>query len=361
MKAGAKYTAILLAVMLLCSGAAMVWHRSRKKEPVSPPAGIWEMEFTFEKRSSGELLHALVDTVTENGADVTIRKRNGLLNDPDTIEVTETYSMDRTKYEALVELLRAYPLNEIVNAPRKSSFGGNIGMELRICEGEKNLYIGNLHSFPDGLPPMRELLYTELYNFFNAIASSDDRMDSVRTEQMPDPRTDPKYSERTVLHFGREVSLVPGTGYDNDYGAEIDYGDKKWWIEDGYVGEYVMTDADKNCTDVTESAASFVILEDGTFRLTINDILYTGTLPKARCYKVAPGGRYKASAPGKQDDQSFSFDFNGEYNSDVDSDEEPFTAEEELNVLRSHIYLECHSEPHPHVREPRYMEMTRVC
>jgi len=360
MKAGGKCTVLLLVLAMLCSGAVLLWKHEKKREEPPHPAGIWEIEFKYEKRSSGELLHALVGSVSENGAEATIRKRNGRANDPKTVEVIGTYSMDSKQLEELTYLLRKYPVEEIMNAPRRHSFGGNIGLELRIRDGDKNLYIGNLNAFPDSLPPMRELLYTELYNFFNAFVSADEKMKSVWTEQLPDPAADPKYGARTVLHFGKEVSLVPGTGYGDNYGDEIDYGDRKWWIEEGYVGSYIMTEEDKMLKMITEDSASFIIREDGSFELTLDGTLYTGNFGTTRYYKQSPGGRYEKSAPGAKDDQAFSFDFNGEISDESLDDTDILTEEEETKQLKAHIYLECHSEPHPFVRNPRYVEMTRV-
>lgn len=373
MKKRIVFTVILAAVF--CAGAVLAGcaKKTASKATESPKKAAemnsnesFEVEFNFERRSDGELLHALVNNVTSKGASVEIHKRKGRPNYPDTKDVTKTYEISLEQLKQLKDILHRYPLQEVSQGRKSGSYGGNICQTLRVVDGDTHYYINDFVIFPDGLPPMKELVYTDFYNFFNDIASADEAMLAVKTKPLPDPHDNPKYADRVVEQFGKKVHLVPGTGSDNNRSAEIVYGDKKWWIEEGYVGHYVMTDRDKKMTngpEITEESASFCVNEDGSYELVMNGVAFAGKLSTKRYYKDPPGGVYEPVVPDTGERQGFSFDFNGYLgmfeDDEIDEDREP-TQEEELAALRRHIYVQCHGEPHPHVVEPRYMEMTRV-
>ena len=91
---------------------------------------------------------------------------------------------------------------------------------------------------------------------------------------------------------GKKVKLVPGTGNSVLTGAEINYGDKKWWIEEEFVGRFESTQSSlKQTSEETEEGveikAAMKIEKDGNFTLKINDTEYVGSLGVQRLYQVA--------------------------------------------------------------------------
>ena len=88
---------------------------------------------------------------------------------------------------------------------------------------------------------------------------------------------------------GKEVRLVPGTGNTVLDGAEIDYGDKLWWIEEELVGTFESTPQSLEITKQNTEAgipisASMHIRNDGNFTLTIDKTEYIGSLSPERLY-----------------------------------------------------------------------------
>lgn len=139
----------------------------------------------------------------------------------------------------------------------------------------------NTH-FPETLPPEEDIMYFELFNFFNDLIASEEGWEDVVGENLPDPRDNPAYYERTVTWFGKEVRLVPGTGiyYEDGTRAEIDYEGKDWWVEEGFLGGWTL-DIDRT-EDV--SSASFKVNEDGSVSLTVDGGDYEGRLSDVRRY-----------------------------------------------------------------------------
>jgi hypothetical protein len=113
--------------------------------------------------------------------------------------------------------------------------------------GEKMIYVPWDAIFPETLPPQEDILYFELYNYFNDLISDDPEWEEVVSENMDDPRDNPAYGERNVMQYGKEVRLVPGTGVysENGAGAEIDYSDLKWWLEEGFTGTWTLSEEDR--------------------------------------------------------------------------------------------------------------------
>lgn len=112
--------------------------------------------------------------------------------------------------------------------------------------------------------------------------------EEVRTENLEDPRNNPAYGERMVNQYGKMVRLVPGTGTvtKDGCGAQIDYQGKQWWVEENFVGTYMMTEQDrsdsKGLNPVPE--VSLVVSEDGTVLFTEDGEQRSGCLLQTRCY-----------------------------------------------------------------------------
>ena len=86
----------------------------------------------------------------------------------------------------------------------------------------------------------------------------------------------------------KDYPLIPNYGEESHYGEVIDFGDEDWWVVEGYVGSYAMTEEDYEESygvyDVSE--ASLVIAADGSVVLEIDEEHYEGTLPEEGIYST---------------------------------------------------------------------------
>ncbi len=245
--------------------------------------GITEIHLTYDK-SVGEQFYLEADVVkmSEKGADIIMTKRTG----PDNSlgkKKKDTVKIDKEKLDELFEILGRYDLEGYTGLQAAGTTTPPY-RTLFVLNGDKVVYSVCFNTqFPKTLPPEEDIMYFELFNYFNDIIAGEEGWEEVVGENLPDPRDEPAYYERTVTWFGKEVNLVPGTGvgYDDGKYAVIDYGDKKWWIEEGFTGEWIL-DKD-NAEDV--SYASMTVNDDGEVQLTVDGVLYNGTLDEVRRLK----------------------------------------------------------------------------
>ena len=86
----------------------------------------------------------------------------------------------------------------------------------------------------------------------------------------------------------RTFPLIPNYGEASYYGEVIDFGDEDWWVVEGYVGAYTMTEEDFEDSYGVSSAAkvNLVIGEDGSVVLDIDEEHYEGKLPEDGIYSL---------------------------------------------------------------------------
>lgn len=245
--------------------------------------GVTEVHLTYDKNYGDQFyMDADVVKMSDKGAKLKITKRIG----PDNYTGTKkegTIDLDKSQVDELFEIMGRHDLQSFTNYPAYGSISGPV-RTLFVLNGDNIVYsvCFNTH-FPETLPPEEDIMYCEMFNFFNDLIANEDGWEDVVGENLEDPRNNPAYYDRTVTWFGNEVKLVPGTGTYHEDGryAEIDYEGKKWWIEEGFIGEWTL---DKEKTEDV-SAASLTVNEDGSLLLTVDGVIHKGTVGEIRRYK----------------------------------------------------------------------------
>lgn len=244
--------------------------------------GMTEVHMTYDNFSGDQFfMDADVVKISDKGASVKISKRVGP-NNYTGKKKEGTIKIDKNQVDELFDILERYDLEGYTQLPA----GGSIGTPSRtlsVLKKDDLVYHVSFNTyFPKTLPPEEDIMYFELYNFFNDLIANESGWEEVVGDNLSDPREEPAYYERTVTWFGKEVNLVPGTGvgYKNGKYGQIDYEDKNWWIEEGFVGEWTLDK--ENSEDVSD--ALLIVNEDGTIVLTTDGIEYKGELSKIRRY-----------------------------------------------------------------------------
>lgn len=133
------------------------------------------------------------------------------------------------------------------------------------------------------LPEERFGAFNRLYTYLTSFVSGFDR-------KMPGDIGAPAAPIIKTVH-GKEVRLVPGTGNSVQAGAEIDYGAKKWWIEEEFNATFKTTPkslklCDGQFRNEAVTSAEITIDDNGNFVLHINQNEFIGSLDRTRKYGV---------------------------------------------------------------------------
>lgn len=252
-----------------------------------PEGEITGLRFSYDNFSGDPFcLNVFVEDMTDDGAKAEISKRVGPANSTGhTME--GTLALDADQVRALREILASRDLAAWSALPTKSS-ASSPSRSLIVFSGEKTLYdIPWNARFPETLPPEEDVFYTALYNLFNGLITAAPGWEAVSSPDLDDPGAEPAYTERSVTWFGKEVKLVPGTGVGSadGRGAEIDYEDKSWWAEEGFVGRWTL---DRECpTDAPEApeSASLKVFPDGSAEFKLNGVKWTGSVSPVRRFE----------------------------------------------------------------------------
>ena len=288
------YIAILAGVLIM--GLIFGCAKKEKGMPLGD-SRITEMNFSYDTTELYMYVHA--EKIGPDSAKVTINKRVGPMN-----YTGHTHKGDLTlsgeQVKTLFDIFSRYDLKAWTNLPSRSSVSGP-ARALVLLDGDDIAYdiMWNAR-FPETIPPEEDIFYFELYNFFNGLIYDAPEWAEVRSENLDDPRDDPIYKGRTVTWFGHERALVPGTGSSDDYGAEIDYGDEKWWIAENFVGTWIMTGEQSRQTfgmgmiagdpmspagaDPYPAEATLTVGTDGSVTLEIEDTVWTGSVASNKRY-----------------------------------------------------------------------------
>lgn len=287
-----------LFILLIAGGVcAMILSACKKSVPVrenNAPVqeGIWKVILDYDMYSGNEFrLYAVAADFDENGAQAHVEKRVGPMNYTGVSKVGELH-LSRSQADALLEILSRYDL-KAYSALRHKGTGSAPSRSLMVFDGAEQYDVAWDAVFPETIPPEQDVMYFELFNFFNDRIREEPGWEDVCSENLKDPRDNPAYAERIVSHFGREVRLAPGTGtsYADGRGARIDYGDAIWWLEEGFIGVWRMSEQDAQENDCSAAAAEFRVGADGQITLTLDGEVWTGTLPDTRYYKEGTGAR----------------------------------------------------------------------
>ena len=303
-----RWILILMGVIaMLCSGC-------QQKPPAAPtpaaptpaaptpaaetpaaetPAGkeITGLRFEYDMYAGDEFcLNAYVEDLSSDGARLELRKRVGPMNSTGRTMEGEL-TLDARQAAALLDLLGRYDLAAWSALPTRSAAAAP-SRSLIVFSGTEKLYdIPWNARFPETLPPQEDVMYCELFNFFNDLVSAAPGWETVRSENLSDPRDNPAYAARTVRWFGRDVELVPGTGTGHEDGrfAEIDYAGKAWWTEEGFVGRWTL-DREHPTDDINAPGnAELTVSADGTALLSLDGEDWPGRLSEVRRYLDSAG------------------------------------------------------------------------
>ena len=245
------------------------------------------LRFIYDKFSGDQVyLNAYVEGMSETGGKVTLIKRVGPMNyTGHKMEGELEFSGEQAA--RLREILTGYDLEAWSQLPTGGS-GASPSRSLIVFRGDVILYNVMWNArFPETLPPQEDILYFELFNFFNDLVAAEPGWEEVVSDNLEDPRDNPAYYERTVTWFGNEVKLVPGTGtyYEDGRYAEIDYEGRDWWIEEGFTGKWEL-DVDEPTLgglNIPESAA-LTVYEDGTLEFVLDGEVWQGEVYGKRKY-----------------------------------------------------------------------------
>ncbi len=294
----------LLTTLLLC-GVCLLLISCRKgmtpgetAEPVQRPEGIWEVDFRYDMYSGERFaLEAKITDITPEGSRLQIEKRVGPMNYTGHSKQGEL-DLDAEHTAALLEILSRYDVKSWSELPTRG-YGTAPDRTLIVFSGEESWAVSYDTVFPETIPPLEDILYMELYNFFNGLIRDIPDWSEVQSPDLPDPRENPAYGEREVVWFGRQVRLVPGTGiFAGDQGAEIDYGEEKWWLLEGFTGAWSLSESWRE--EASHASASLSVREDGSVTLTLEDKVWTGTLGEKRYYREAIGVRLTCEGEGSR-------------------------------------------------------------
>lgn len=297
-----------ILIFIMVGAMAMTFIGCKKKEePIvsditsgevtdADSSSVTGLGFDYEMYSGNQFrLKADVKEMSENGAKVTIMKSVGPSNYMGHKKEGE-FKLDKEQVQKLNEILGRYDLKAWSELPLAGS-GVSPSRSLIVFGGDKVLYNINWNTkFPKTLPPEDDIMYFELFNFFNDIISDEEGWEEVKSDNLDDPRENPAYYERKVTWFGNEVKLVPGTGryYEDGRYADIDYEGKKWWIEEGFVGTWTL-DEEKKPDEMSPlySEVLLTVNEDGTAILKVESEEWHGEVSQKRRYKDDLGISFK--------------------------------------------------------------------
>ena len=243
---------------------------------------ITKVHFTYDNFSGNQFyLDVIVDKISEKGAKAEISKRVGPNNYTGS-KKEGTIKLDADEVEELLDILGRYDLEAFTNY---QAYGVSYSPSRTLCvfSGKNMIYDVRFNTqFPKTLPPEEDIMYAELYNFFNDLVAKEPGWEEVVNDNLKDPRDNPAYYDRTVTWFGNEVKLVPGTGiyYEDGSLAEIDYEGKDWWVVEGFVGEWFI---DKVRTEYIKDA-SLKVNEDGSAILKVDQKEYSAKTSDVRIY-----------------------------------------------------------------------------
>lgn len=264
-------------------------------ENVKPLCDLQEISFRYGLYD-GTLIEAQVTGFGPFGAQVAFTKQKGASR-RDEIQTREaSFYIDEQQVEELRQLLLSLDM-PMLNTLRRDTYGYGAGVHLKVQSGYKTYYIDQLTKFPKQVPPLSDVVYVPLYNHFNKLSMQDAALAEIELDMLLDPFLDPVNNPRTVLLYGKERSLVPGTGYADGYRATVDYEGKQWWVEENFVGRWLMTEEDKLVSDpmigekyyMTNKSAELVILEDGTGTFTLDGAEHDIKLSEDFIYHIGGG------------------------------------------------------------------------
>ncbi len=282
---------VIAALAIGCGRKAKTEQEGPSSETQPGQERVTGLRFIYDMYSGDQFyLSVFVEHMSDDGAKATVEKRVGPMNYTGR-KAEGSLTLSGEQAQTLREILERYDLKAWSELPSKSS-GSAPSRSLIVFSGKDTLYDVAWNAlFPKTLPPQEDIMYAELFNFFNDILAQTPGWEEVRSANLDDPRDNPAYAPRTVVWFGNEVKLVPGTGTahaDGSY-AEIDYEGKDWWIEEGFVGRWTLDPDEPTAAPNPPERALLTVREDGTVLLVLDGEEWSGKLSGVRRYRDSAG------------------------------------------------------------------------
>lgn len=257
-------------------------------DPIDPEK-VSRIVFDYDSFSGSQFeINAIVTDITSEGALLQITKTVGPMNYTGSGKEGKVL-LNKRQTEKLLDILCRYDIKRYSSLQKRGS-GSSPSRSIWVFEGEQRYAVSFDTIFPAPAdpftPPEEDIMYFELFNFFNGVIRNEPGWEEVRSDDLPDPRQNPAYGERIVEHFGHEVKLVPGTGVDYEDGrsALIDYGDRIWWLEEGFTGSWTMSADDREYDYKTCEDAKLSVDDAGRAVLTLDGVEWKGSLGYNRYY-----------------------------------------------------------------------------
>lgn len=268
-------------------------------ESVHPLCNLQEVSFRYGLYD-GTMIEANITSINRFGGNISFIKQKGASHRDDIVTREASFYLNEEQVEELRRLLFSFDLPKL-NALPRGTYGYGAGVHLKVVSGYKTYYIDQLTKFPKQVPPLADTVYIPLYNYFNKISLLKNELAQIELDMLLDPYLDPVNNPRTVFLYGKERSLVPGTGNAEGYRATVDFEGKKWWVEENFVGTWRMTEEDKLVSDpgigeryyITNKSAELIILEDGTGTFTLDGATHDIKLSEDFIYYI--GGGFSAT------------------------------------------------------------------
>ena len=120
--------------------------------------------------------------------------------------------------------------------------------------------------------------------------AQENAQESVEETAGQEAASEPAVVEATVNWHGQEKTIRVKDGQEDYTGAVIDYGEKNWWVEEGFVGQYTMTETTSTLEGTTESFSELTVYENGNVVWVTDGDVYSGELLSSRYYGDAAHG-----------------------------------------------------------------------
>ena len=283
-KKAAVITGVIL--MLLFFGCAKA---GTEETPVTAESGITEFYFSYDNFSGDQFrLDARAESFKDSNVVLAIEKRIGPMNYTGKSK-KGLIRLSEEEGKTLMELLHRYDdrIREWSQLKRSGSTASP-SRSLMIWEDGQRYVVSFDTVFPETNPPEEDIMYYELFTFFNGLLKNKPGWEEVVGVELKDPRNNPAYYERTVMTFGHEVPLKEGTGtyHADGRGATLDYGDDLWWQMEGFTGTWEIGSSDaypdlENSSDT----CTMTVEEDGSVTLVLDSETWKGKVSDKRIYK----------------------------------------------------------------------------
>lgn len=128
------------------------------------------------------------------------------------------------------------------------------------------------------LPPVQDYVFYQLYTCLRYYIDG-------YAANLPYPLGADRPRDTVEVH-GREIPILAGSGDPFITNAILDYGNRKWWVEEELVGNYSLVPGACESAGRVETAA-LQITNDGDIILTVNGWTLKGFLDKERRYQAS--------------------------------------------------------------------------